>query len=115
MRWVDMQQQGHLRKEETALDADFLHEVFGDALGYKSATESPDDYQLQRNFAVPGVGTADGALGDFSPASTRPAAVIELEGADADLDRDKFNGRTPVQQCWDYLNALPGLPLGDRQ
>ena len=39
-------------------------------------------------------------------------AVIELKGADADLDHDRFNGRTPVQQCWDYLNALPGCPWG---
>ena len=24
----------------------------------------------------------------------------------------KFAGRTPVQQCWDYLNALPKCPWG---
>ena len=29
-----------------------------------------------------------------------------------DLDRDRSNGRTAVQQCWDYLNALPGCPWG---
>ena len=38
--------------------------------------------------------------------------MIELKGAAANLDRDKFNGRTPVQQCWDYLNALPECPWG---
>jgi hypothetical protein len=113
IRWADMEKQGHLDKKETALDADFLHEVFGDALGYKTATQSPEKYQQQRNFTVPGVGTADGALGDFSPAlASSPVAVIELKDADADLDRDRFNGRTPVQQCWDYLNALPGCPWG---
>ena len=41
-----------------------------------------------------------------------PVAVIELKGAKTDLDRDKFNGRTAVQQCWDYLNALPDCPWG---
>ncbi len=113
MRWADMQQQGHLQKKETALDANFLHEVFGEALGYKTTTQSPEGYQQQRNFSIPGVGTADGALGDFSPASTaEPVAVIELKGAITDLDHDRFNGRTPVQQCWDYLNALPGCPWG---
>jgi hypothetical protein len=112
-RWADLQQQGHLQQKETALDADFLREVFGDALGYKTATQSPEKYQQQRNFYVPGVGTADGALGDFSPdAATDPVAVIELKGASADLDHDRFNGRTAVQQCWDYLNALPGCPWG---
>ena len=108
-----MQEQGHLQKKETALDANFLHEVFGEALGYKTATQSPEAYQQQRNFTVPGGQFADGALGDFSPGSTtEPVAVIELKGADADLDHDRFNGRTPVQQCWDYLNALPGCPWG---
>ena len=37
---------------------------------------------------------------------------MELKSADVNLDRDKFNGRTPVQQCWDYLNALPDCPWG---
>ncbi len=39
-------------------------------------------------------------------------AVIELKGPAANLDADKFNGRTAVQQCWDYLNALPDCPWG---
>jgi len=110
-RWADLETKGHLAKKETSLDADFLREVFGEALGYKAATESPDDYQLQRNFTVPGVGVADGALGNFGPhTQASPLAVIELKGAHANLDKDKFNGRTPVQQCWDYLNALPDCP-----
>jgi hypothetical protein len=112
-RWADLESQGHLARKETALDADFLHEVFAEGLGYKTAPQSPDKYQLERNYSVPGVGTADGALGDFAPgAAMSPTAVIELKGAAADLDRDKFNGRTPVQQCWDYLNALPECPWG---
>ena len=112
-RWADLEVQGHLAKKETALDADFLREVFGEALGYQAATESPDDYQLERNFSIPGIGVADGALGNFRPGThCSPLVVIELKGADADLDRDKFNGRTPVQQCWDYLNALPDCPWG---
>ena len=112
-KWADLEKQGHLAKKETALDADFLHEVFGEALGYQTATQSPEKYQLQRNFGVPGVGTADGALGEFTPLSTEsPVAVIELKDANTDLDRDKFNGRTAVQQCWDYLNALPNCPWG---
>jgi len=110
-RWADLEIKGHLAKKETSLDADFLREVFGEALGYKSATESPDDYQLQRDFTVTGVGAADGALGNFSPdREASPLVVIELKGAHVNLDRDKFNGRTPVQQCWDYLNALPRCP-----
>ena len=112
-RWADLETEGHLAKKETSLDADFLREVFGKALGYRAATECPEDYQLQRNFTVPGVGMADGALGSFCPnTQALPLVVIELKGAHVNLDRDKFNGRTPVQQCWDYLNGLPDCPWG---
>ena len=112
-RWADLETKGHLARKETALDADFLREVFGKALGYRLATESPLDYQLERNFTVAGVGVADGALGNFTQESKRPPlAVIELKAAHVNLDKDKFNGRTAVQQCWDYLNALPECPWG---
>ncbi|OYV88396.1 MAG: hypothetical protein B7Z73_08595, partial [Planctomycetia bacterium 21-64-5] len=112
-KWADLQAQGHLFRKETALDADFLIDVFGKALGYRQATDSPEKYELERNFTVPGVGTADGALGNFSSgAALNPLVVIELKSADVDLDRDRFNGRTPVQQCWDYLNAFPACPWG---
>ncbi|MBU4271850.1 MAG: hypothetical protein KKA28_08325, partial [Planctomycetes bacterium] len=60
-RWADLEAKGHLAKKETALDAAFLQEVFGDALGYRSHTESPEDYQRERNFTVDKVGVADGA------------------------------------------------------
>ena len=108
LRWASLEAEGHLRRKETSLDADFLNEVFGEALGYKTATQSPKQYQLERQYSVSGVGTADGALGHFGPESSQsPTAVIELKDAETDIDRDKFNGRTPVQQCWDYLIAIP--------
>ncbi len=113
LKWAALEEQGHLARKETALDASFLHEVFGEALGYKTATNSPEKYHLERNYTVPGVGVADGALGEFEPGAPKPpVAIIELKGADANLDVDKFNGRTPVRQCWDYLNFTPGCPWG---
>ncbi|MEX0717144.1 MAG: DNA methyltransferase [Planctomycetaceae bacterium] len=112
-RWAAMAQDGALKKKETALDANFLFEVFGDALMHRRNTESTDRWELERNYHVAGVGTADGAIGRFHRDDLREVcAVIELKGAGTDLDRDKFNGRTPVQQCWDYLNALPHCPWG---
>ncbi|HUU95180.1 MAG TPA: DNA methyltransferase [Phycisphaerae bacterium] len=112
-KWADLENNGVLNRKETSLDADFLREIFSEALGYAPVTEGAETYQLERAFAVPGVGTADGALGDFTRASKRPAvAVIELKAADVDLDTDRFNGRTAVQQCWDYLNGLPECPWG---
>ncbi|MGD0462282.1 MAG: DNA methyltransferase [Tepidisphaeraceae bacterium] len=111
--WSDLAEKGHLNRKETALDDQFLDKIFGDALGYRRLSDSPDDYHRQRNFSVKGAGTADGALGRFrSGADVSPVAVIELKGAETDLDHDKFNGRTPVDQCWDYLNQLPETPWG---
>lgn len=111
-QWADLELGGYLNKKEVSLDADFLHAIFGGALGYRLGTDSPDDYGLQREFSV-GAGSADGALGRFplKPGGS-PVAVIELKAAHVDLDRDRFNGRTPVQQCWDYLNGLPNCPWG---
>ncbi|HSW46140.1 MAG TPA: DNA methyltransferase [Phycisphaerae bacterium] len=111
--WADLADQGNLNHKETALDAEFLEKIFGDALGYRSVTETPDEYHREKSYSVPGAGTADGALGFFSTGGrNEPQAVIELKGADTDLDHDKPTGRTPVQQCWDYLNGLPGCPWG---
>ena len=101
LKWADLDAKGHLAaRKERSLDADFLLEVFGEALGYAAQPGSPKEWNLEREFTVPGAGTADGALGVFKAGQEHsPVAVIELMGAGADLDRDKFNGRTAVQQC----------------
>ncbi|HSV16122.1 MAG TPA: DNA methyltransferase [Tepidisphaeraceae bacterium] len=113
VRWADAIEQGQLKQKETSLDAEFLQVIFGEALGYKSISDSPADYHREKNPTVPGIGTADGALGYFTAGKDNPpAVVIELKGADTDLDHDKFNGRTPVQQLWDYLNYLPDTQWG---
>jgi hypothetical protein len=112
-KWAALAAGGHLERKETALDASFLHEVFGEALGYRTGTDSPDAYHLDRNFTVPGCGTADGALGEFATnRQPKVAAVIELKDAGTDLDYDRFNGRTAVEQLWDYLKFLPDTPWG---
>ncbi len=111
--WANAYQQGHLNQKETSLDAEFLQKIFGEALGYKSITDSPDDYHREKNPTIEGAGIADGAIGWFSSGKPfKPTAVIELKGANVDLDLDKTNGRTPVQQCWDYLNNLPDTQWG---
>jgi hypothetical protein len=112
IRWANLETSGHLPGyKETSIDTQFLDQLFGEGLGYRVKTGSPDAWELEHKFAVPGVGTADAGLGEF-PESSAPAAVVELKGAMTDLDRDRSNGRTAVQQCWDYLNALPGCPWG---
>lgn len=113
IEWANLADTNALNHKETSLDGDFLERIFGQALGYKSISESPSAYHRQKQFHVPGVGIADGALGAFTNSDhDKPVAVIELKGAETDLDHDKSNGRTPVQQCWDYLNSLPDCPWG---
>ncbi len=112
--WAKLEPTGALQHKETALDADFLEKIFGQAPGYASVTDSPNDYQRQKQFSVPGIGQVDGAIGFFTPTDHGlPTAVIELKGAETDLDHDKDSKhRTAVQQCWEYLKFLPGCPWG---
>lgn len=110
MKWADLETSGQLaRIKETSANADFLNTVFGQALGYRTKTDDPADFGVEREYHVPSVGPVDGALGLF-PKADSPLAVIELKNSGTDLDRDKSNGRTAVQQAWDYLNALPECP-----
>jgi hypothetical protein len=111
VQWAELESQGHLNPaRETSIDTQFLDQIFAEGLGYKTRTISPTAWQLEHKFSVPSIGQADGAIGDFP--NSAPTAVIELKDVTTDLDRDRVNGRTAVQQCWDYLNALPDCPWG---
>ncbi|MDQ3624286.1 MAG: hypothetical protein M3463_17650, partial [Verrucomicrobiota bacterium] len=113
LRWADLESDGHLAGNETTLDDSFRQEFFGQALHYLTQTTSPQAYYYAKGFHIPGIGPPDGVLGNFPPVNTRTIrVVVELKDAQTDLDHDKFNGRTPVQQCWDYLNNLPDCPWG---
>ncbi|MBI4718997.1 MAG: N-6 DNA methylase [Planctomycetes bacterium] len=113
VKWAELDAGGRLQgMTETALHAEFLTEVFGRALGYQVLSANLPQWELQPEYPVPG-GQADAAIGKFTPAGAeRPRALIELKGPTVDLDRDRSAGRTPVQQCWDYLNAVPECPWG---
>lgn len=112
-RWADLESSGKLEKEkETALEGEFLTQVFGQALGYTLFSENEKQWNLKPKFFVNG-GTADAAIGLFESGHEHPPrALIELKGPKVNVDRDRFNGRTPVQQCWDYLDAVPECPWG---
>ena len=112
-KWADLESSGKLKgKKETALQGLLLSDVFGDALGYALFSENLPQWEIEQAYAVPG-GEADGAIGFFGTQnSDAPRALIELKGPTVNLDRDRFRGRTPVQQLWDYLNAVPACPWG---
>ena len=107
-KWAEIESSGKLNEmNETAIEGEFCKEVFGDALGYVFFAENKELWNFQPKFFVNG-GQADGAIGVFG-ANRKPhvRAVIELKGPTVNVDRDRVQGRTAVQQCWDYLYALP--------
>ncbi len=111
-KWAELELQGKIQPHtETNIEPAFLAEVFGEALGYTFFAEGRDKWTIEAKYPVNG-GVADAAIGCFTPESKKPRAVIELKGPTVNIDRDRFNGRTPVQQCWDYLNNLPDCPWG---
>jgi len=113
IRWADLESDGHLAKKETSLDDSFRQEVLANALRYFTPTTNPQSYHLEKSFFIPAIGTPDAVLGIFPPVEASSIrVVVELKDASTDLDYDKFNGRTAVQQCWDYLYNLPDCPWG---
>jgi len=112
-KWADIESSGKLDKmKETALEGEFCKDIFGDALGYTLFSGGKDQWNFQQKYSV-NKGQADAAIGIFG-ADKKPQvrAVIELKGPTANVDKDRVNGRTPVQQCWDYLNEIPQCPWG---
>ncbi|MBM4017130.1 MAG: hypothetical protein FJ288_02190 [Planctomycetes bacterium] len=114
-RWADLESRGKLRPEkETTLQWQFLMEVFCGALGYSHLSQ--DSALTEWDFASPwplAGGEADAAIGRFwKEGSDPPRALVELKGPLVDLGRDRFKGRTAVDQLFDYLIAAPECPWG---
>ncbi len=112
-RWAELEQSGKLLKmKEQNLKPSFLSEIFGQALHFAAFSGGAAEWNLQPEAQVNG-GAADAVLGVFAgDKAESPRAVVELKGPEVHLDRPAGGGRTPVQQLWDYLNALPGCPWG---
>ncbi len=114
IKWADLESSGRLGKlKETQVQGNFLAEVFGQALGYATAVDNQSQWQQQQHHVIAGQ-TPDAVLGHFTQdAPLKPLAVIELKGPKVHLDRDRSNGRTAVDQCWDYLvNTEPDCRWG---
>ena len=64
-KWADAAIAGHLDKKETSLDGDFLAIIFGEALGYKTSTDSPNDFHREKNPTIPGARASPTERSDF--------------------------------------------------
>jgi hypothetical protein len=113
LKWADLESSGALKTQtESNLEGEFLTQVFGEALGYTLFSEGKSQWNLKPKFRLNDQ-TADAAIGFFEAhREVSPRAVIELKGPTVNVDRDKSSGRTPVQQCWDYLAEVPDCPWG---
>lgn len=111
-QWVLALRAGKLdTTKEVSLHGDFLGDVFGRALGYRTVTTSgAGGWEISAEKTMGGGGkSADGALGFFAPgAPGKVVAPIELKGAKQSLDHAMGRVLTPVQQAWDYANRSPG-------
>jgi hypothetical protein len=110
-KWVLALRAGKLdAANEVRLHGDFLSDVFGRALGYRTVTTSgAGAWELSAEPTMGGSGkSADGALGFFAP--NAPGAVvapIEFLGAKQSLDHAVGRIQSPVQQAWDDANHSP--------
>ncbi|OHB65968.1 MAG: hypothetical protein A2V70_09540 [Planctomycetes bacterium RBG_13_63_9] len=113
VKWADLEESGKLRrKKETTLEGEFLTDVFSNALGFTLFSENKEQWNVWPKYSVPD-GEADAAIGLFDTETKGPpVALMELKGPTVNVDRDRSRGRTPVQQCWDYLNVVPECPWG---
>lgn len=113
VKWAELESRGALQTQtESNLEGEFLTEVFGEALGYTLFSEGKSQWNLRPKFRLNDQ-TADAAIGFFEAhRKVSPRAVIELKGPTVNVDRDRSGGRTPVQQCWDYLAEVPDCPWG---
>ncbi|MEM6312662.1 MAG: hypothetical protein AAF743_01145 [Planctomycetota bacterium] len=107
IRWADLESSGKLEKlSETKLQGEFISEVFGKALGYVIPTQGQDRWTIEREQHIAGR-TADAVIGELPGDADAWRGVVELKGATVHLDRDRSNGRTAVDQSWDYLVNTP--------
>lgn len=95
------------RHNESQIEGVFQSKIIEGLFGYQ-----PFDGTGKQNYRPKqpmGRGIADIALGNFS-GTAKPIAPFELKGADTkDLDAPMAGrNKSPVQQAWEYANAVPG-------
>jgi SAM-dependent methyltransferase len=109
--WIAALQSGALNEiKEVSLHGQFLGELFQRCLGYRSAVQGEGvAWELHAEQAIGGSGSADAALGFFTPGTAQIICPIELKGAKNDLDRPAPGRReSAVEQGWRYANHTPG-------
>lgn len=106
--WAKMIRNDKVRgQNESQIESAFHHQILEGLLGYEPF--GGVGQQTYRPKHPMGRGIADVALGHFKD-ETKIIAPFELKGADTrDLDAPMAGrNKTPVQQAWEYANAVSG-------
>ena len=100
---------------ESSTETPFIQKFFVETWGYSSQGEETAGYSYYPQFPVPGAGqsggtgAADLALGNFGSGQDGvPQVLCEFKDIRSGLDAKqprKGNNRSPVEQCFDYLQA----------
>ena len=109
LKWADLESSGRSRGTGTKRKcrATSAGQVFGERLAYAGPLEGGEVWHREQHYRI-GDETPDAALGFFRQGGPdRPLVVIEFKGPRVHLDRDRSNGRTAVDQCWNYMVNTP--------
>lgn len=101
--------------KETSSETAFIQRFFVETWGYKLQGEDDRVYTCRPQYEVVGagqsggIGFADLALGNFGPGGDGvPQVLCEFKDIRSGLDARqtrKANNRSPVEQCFDYLQS----------
>ena len=104
--WAAAIRDGSLHKQkEVSIRGPFIRKFFVELLGYKPFGEGGAEWTVHEEQQT-GPGSADAALGYFTPHGWRVVAPVELKGGDTQNLDAIMPGRhkSPVQQAWEYAN-----------
>lgn len=114
--WLDDYRHGSLKEDlETGREQEYNHDFFIEILGYKGKPNVPFTFTPKDKTTVKGGQKADAVLRYTNPALgiDNIAAVVELKGADVDLDKpqQREGNLTPAQQAFKYKPLYPSCPF----
>jgi hypothetical protein len=108
-KWAAMFAAGKIKHKETEVRDEFLYDLFRDALGYVTVSQSPAAYSFKKEQLVKVDGTfADAAFGHYGGAKESSALVLEGKGPSDPLDLPHAGRKkSAFEQALLYAYNLP--------
>ncbi|MCX8501235.1 MAG: hypothetical protein ORO03_06035, partial [Alphaproteobacteria bacterium] len=94
---------------ESQLESAFAQQILGKILGYQGVGEGGRlDYRFKENTGtgrIPDITMGKEILGK----GWQPCAILELKSPNLLFHKVLSNGKTPIEQAWDYANILGNI------